>query len=292
MRLFAFITKTLDQFHRDLDRIGSSIDSATAEYNAQKSNEEPAPLVRAELYRAQSEVDNEEFRASRHEERDRVRLQVEALGAVIAGILAIASILQWIETRHAVNVATISAVAAQKGAAASEDQAKAARLATQATVDAFRLDQRAWVGPIEMGINDPPIRTGSRLVATVVLTNSGKTPALHLYALTSIYVFSKDVVLTPRYKVDKTDQPSYSVLQPGMKELITTLPVETVSGSGAGVLSSGDFEDIQSGKYIVYVYGKITYRDVFQREHTTKFCGFLNRNMTTLRACKTYNEAD
>ena len=292
MRLFAFITRTLDQLHHDLDRIGASIDSATAEYTAQNGKEKLAPVVRAELYRAQSEVDNEGSRASRHEERDRIRLGVEKLGVLIAVVLAAASILQWIETRRAVNVAVVSAVAAQRGAAASEEQAQAARLATQATVDAFRLDQRAWVGPIEMGINNPPIRAGSTLVATVVLSNSGKTPALHLYALTSIYVFPKDVVLTPRYKVDKTDQPSNSVIQPGMKEMITTLPVQSLSGSGAGVLSPGDFDDIQSGRYIVYVYGKITYRDVFQREHTTKFCGFLNRNMTTLRACKTYNEAD
>jgi hypothetical protein len=177
-------------------------------------------------------------------------------------------------------------------ASAMEGTLGEAKRSLDATITQNRLDQRAWVGPIEMGINDPPVHVGSRLVATIVLTNSGKTPALDVATLASIEFVDKDAILNPHYQIDKTDQVSRSVIQPGMKEIITTLPVSSPTGSGAGTMGTKDFTEIQSGKSIVYVFGKITYRDVFGGKHFATFCGFLNRNMTTLRPCKTYSQAD
>jgi hypothetical protein len=177
----------------------------------------------------------------------------------------------------------------EKARVSSEESSKQA---FQATIDNFHHEQRAWVGPIEMGINEPPIHVGSRLVATIVLTNSGKTPALNVSTLAAIAFWDKRLPVDPHFKIDNTDQPSNSVIQPGMKETITTLPISSPLNSGAGVVGTNDLAEIESGESIVYVFGRITYRDVFQKEHRTTFCGFLNRNLTTLRACKTYNQAD
>jgi hypothetical protein len=172
---------------------------------------------------------------------------VIAVGTLVS---AGAICMQYMEM-HEGGVQTDRIIAAdERIASAMEGTLGEAKRSLDAAINQNRLDQRAWVGPIEMGINDPPVHVGSKLVATVVLTNNGKTPALDVATLASIEFVDKGTVLNPHYKIDKTDQSSKSVIQPGMKEMITTLPVGSPTGSGAGTVSAGDLAEIQSGGHL------------------------------------------
>jgi hypothetical protein len=153
------------------------------------------------------------------------------------------------------------------------------------------LDERAWLGAVKIGVVNAPIGLNNPVIGLIELTNSGKSPAKKVRTLAAIQALKKGVVLVPKYAIDKTDQPSYSVIQPGMPMEITTLPIEGTQGK-IGTVGIDDLADFKSGDYIVYIYGIITYEDIFSHKHTTKFCGFVNRNLQTVRACQSYNEAN
>lgn len=52
------------------------------------------------------------------------------------------------------------------------------------------------------------------------------------------------------------------------------------------VLANLQLQEIRSGS------GRIPYKDVFDRQHLTTFCGFLRTDLETVTACNGYNEAD
>jgi hypothetical protein len=53
-----------------------------------------------------------------------------------------------------------------------------------------------------------------------------------------------------------------------------------------------DIDNIASGKIIYYLYGQITYADIFRNAHETTFCMYLKRDMTEFEHCDTYNDAN
>jgi hypothetical protein len=287
----AALLRNLGAVHGDLQKISGSIEAASAKQPASKcGHQSPILVTLTPDHRAESQNKDAKDSSARQEGRDHIRLAVEIIALVVGFIVAGANILLWIQTKEATRIAAISAKAAQSGAAASQAQAEAARTSTLAAIDQSQLDQRAWVGVEQMVINDPPIRVGSQLVATVILANSGKTPALQVGTLASITVEPKGTIIkSPKYAVDHTDQTSHPAIQPGGRMSITSLPVASTTG-GIATVSTGDFADLQSGKYVCYVYGRIIYKDIFARIHITHFCAFLNPNMTTVRACETYND--
>jgi hypothetical protein len=56
-----------------------------------------------------------------------------------------------------------------------------------------------------------------------------------------------------------------------------------------------DYPFIDSGTGIIYVYGEVTYVDIYDRPHVTKFCNYtvkLTSNKWGLVNCKKFNEMD
>jgi hypothetical protein len=95
-----------------------------------------------------------------------------------------------------------------------------------------------------------------------------------------------------QYKVVGTVQPSvtsskptHGVMQPGMKFSLKPLPIE-------GLASKADIDDLINGRYIVYLSGTITYEDVFEKPHETRFCLYLQPDLAAFSACSTNNEAN
>jgi hypothetical protein len=297
----AFQTATeplLMALYEAIEKISGKIESATAEYKAEHAVQRPEPTIHAILNRPQGEIEEEEARythkkeyENRHEGRDRVRLVVECFALAVGIIVAVANIELWIVTAKSVEISAAAAEAAKRGAIASESQVKATQESIQATVNSFQLDQRAWLGANKIGLVDS-IDLGSTIKGLIELTNTGKTPAKKVRTLGAIEVLAKGVVPIPKYQVDHTDQTSYSVIQPGMSMTITTPAIKGASGEEFGTTNQTDLDDLKSGRFIIYIFGEITYEDVFGRPHITKFCGFVNRNLQTVRACQTYNDAD
>ncbi len=155
----------------------------------------------------------------------------------------------------------------------------------KANIIASRLDQRAWVGVPEFVTtggsqsSDGKIFSFSELL--IVIRNSGKTPALNLTAAT--LVLSKDSLekigdydaeiakisakISGHSQVDKGFRgdlfPAQQVLSPGAA-------INQIASQG-GQWTIRD--DVNNRFFIPYVFGKITYNDIFSRKkHTTEFC--------------------
>lgn len=169
---------------------------------------------------------------------------------------------------------------------------KQSKAALDATIDNFRLEQRAWVGPTQAfpaeylnGNKKVYVEEGQQIKGGVFITNSGRTPARNLNTLISLISLKADAKLDPKYMVDATTQPSNTVMQPGMTFSLRPLPIK-------GIVSKADIDDLASGRYIIYMFGLITYEDIFGHPHSTKFCMYVTPDFTTFRGCSAYNEAD
>lgn len=174
---------------------------------------------------------------------------------------------------------------------AAEDSANAAKRAADTANQSMQLDQRAWVGPVEAAL--PPYDDGGRKVYikigekpkfSFVLANSGKTPALKLTFKITNHVYRSTEPFVPYYETPKT-KTTVGTLFPGGRMSIPTLETP-------GVAERFHVTSFASGEYIDYVYGEISYEDIFGQPHKTEFCTYVDQTLTQLFSCATYNYAD
>ena len=168
--------------------------------------------------------------------------------------------------------------ATKDGANAAMRSADAAEKAVEATINSIRLEQRAWVGVKHMRWRRE-FKKGEKLEAVISVENTGRTPAL-------------DVIVK---KGSGTVYPTKKILSRpvrGETALIVIAPnnsfasLRTVSEG----LTETDIRLLKSGERSVYVYGTITYLDIFKRTHKTGFCGFYTEDaFPALEFCRTMN---
>ena len=145
------------------------------------------------------------------------------------------------------NKIAFEASTAQSRAAleASTAQSKAA---LDASIKQSRLDQRAWVGVVQVtspthivGRSKVYMKIGEPLKFAAVVTNSGKTPALNL---TSRLTF-KSFASGERFKPDYGTQPSRRseiIIQPGMRARLEASSVFLTGTSRPPRVTKGDVE--------------------------------------------------
>jgi hypothetical protein len=278
--------ESLNPTREVLEKISSQIDTATAEYKAENAKEKPTPVIRGVLNRPQAEIDNEESRHTRHEGRDRVRLIVEVIALGIGAIVAGANVLLWIQTREATRIASISASAALKGADAAADQVSATKQSIEASIENFRLDQRAWLGYRAVGILEP-ITAHRPLRMVLSIKNTGKTPALKVRESTTTAGPNKPnaVIPGPSFKEKANGSiDSQAVVQPDGE---LTIPVDYPKD-----ISQPFIDAIKAGVTTIYIVSKVTYSDVFGRTHYTTFCAELSATLNAFSECRNYNDTD
>jgi hypothetical protein len=155
---------------------------------------------------------------------------------------------------------------------------------SQTAEETFRDEQRAWVGAL--GVTNVIIKEGAPPVFGVVVTNSGKTPALHVRFLTTGGSRMRGEQSNFAYPPLPKDQiVSDFVLQPGSQYTLN-------SGIPEQSATKPQVDAITSGTTIFWIYGKVRYEDVSKRIHHTKFCFLLATDLKTGQPCSTYNEAD
>jgi hypothetical protein len=165
------------------------------------------------------------------------------------------------------------------------------RRAVRNSEDSLRLDQRAWVGAVE--IDNPSLLDGTRHVYlkqgaaaffNVVITNTGKTPALKVGTLINWLILPSATPFSP-VSGSTTGHPSLTVIQPQMRLTLTTrMENEQVSRERISALASGSHN--------LYLFGEISYVDIFGDQHRTKFCAMLTPNLDAFGSCNSHNEAD
>jgi hypothetical protein len=170
----------------------------------------------------------------------------------------------------------------QKSANANVKSADQTEIAVRNAAENFRLDERAWVGlksvTVHFGLKPTPI-IEPWVFGEAVVVNSGKTVALDVatYCLPLAIPGRKiDIRDWPEIKrnLDKmsTKTASYSMLVPNATVIIS-LDNQLKRGFA--------LPDIEAEKIYAYLIGRITYEDIFRRQHTTIWCGRYKPHTTT-----------
>jgi cell division protein FtsI/penicillin-binding protein 2 len=146
------------------------------------------------------------------------------------------------------------------------------KAALDASIEISRNDQRAWVGPIEVtlpqfsdGSHAVYLKEGSQATIGVTITNSGKTPARKFMPRIQMGVLRTGKPFIPEYPALSTRQ-SVAVVHPGMKPILYAPPF----GPPKQLIDA-----IAGGQYVLYLYGIMTYEDIYNRPHKTTFCMFI-----------------
>jgi hypothetical protein len=206
---------------------------------------------------------------------------------------------------QAKQAAADSAEAAKK----VESQLEIAREQTKATQDSakaiqrqMRVDQRAWL-KIEMASMRNNYIEGQPIEIPMRMINTGKTPALNVYAKIMVEVIHNGE--SPRFlSLSYRDyRPgivfSIGLMYPGIPESFpATLKRRIAPGNDIPEPVSREmYEELHSGITYWAVHGMATYNDIFGIAHWVKFCGWITDfpstpGTYTAGKCSEYNKAD
>jgi hypothetical protein len=216
--------------------------------------------------------------------------------SVISGFV---SFLQFRAAKDSANAALAASITAMQQLRIAEDAnrltmintnlgERQSRAALSASIDQNRWDQRAWVGVVD--VIPPWLENGKRVYIKVaetgdivlVISNSGRTPARKMKINAATAEGPKGKTFRAEYRDDGIDVSSLSTLFPAAQF--------NVRLSTKGAIPY--YSLIKSGDYVFYIFGEITYDDVFNRRHSTTFCFFTNADVDAANACDTYNDAN
>jgi hypothetical protein len=168
--------------------------------------------------------------------------------------------------------------------------ANAARDAVEATRDATRIDQRAWVS-LKNVFTDPKIpEVGKTIRFSVEFYNSGKTPARKLIGNAVVDPVAKGGEPNFSYTGDKQIAAGY--MAPNSMSNADLFPAISRSTGKPGPLTQPLFDGITNGDIILYVHGRIDYEDIFGLPHWTTFCWFYLPGNGQFGACAAHNDSD
>ncbi len=148
----------------------------------------------------------------------------------------------------------------------------AAKIAGDALTDStnkFEADERPYVVVTLVAFAEKPV-VGGTMSATVMLKNTGKTPAINIHFHREIGYFENAPTNFAEWVAKANGNISSGTLGAGID---TTIQI-----SHPYVLKGEDIDEIQIGKSKVFVFGVCTYQSVFNKDATyeTYVCSFYN----------------
>ena len=164
--------------------------------------------------------------------------------------------------------------------------------ATLYTVHEFNkqteLDQRAWIGL--QGVDGFP-KAGEELRVSPRYINTGKTMALHVRRQANWTILWHEDRFKPIW--DGRHEPNVSGGY-AVSNLVPNLPMtqHLHDPRRGNQISQRDYNWINEGDLVLYVYGRVCYDDIFQKPHWIHFCDFYNPDDNTYSSCEIYNEID
>lgn len=183
---------------------------------------------------------------------------------------------------------------ANRIAGSMSETAHQSKVALDATIENFHLEQRAWVGPTIVSYprhtvngNKVYVKEGEKFTADISVINSGKTPARDVRTVTTVFFEKPRTILKQQVPKNVKDLQGVGILQPGAR-----LEISTVFPRNGAVISKNDIEEITSGRAIISIVGEINYSDVFKESHFAKFCFQLRHDLTGFHGCKKGNDAN
>jgi hypothetical protein len=257
-----------------LTQIQQQIKAIAAKPQSEKKENGPPPEVIARLA-FPAGIDTEKNASERRKQRrDRWRLFVEVLTLIAVVWYGAVAYHQWREMIIATGAAQQAVVEARLNRGQAEKS-------LDATIDQFRLEQRAWLG---MGDVNARFIVGEPLLITTPIKNSGKTPALNV---------SVSAVLDA---VPKDGKPDFSIPTPPSHRVVilpnAAFSAERNATHESGSLSQFGKESVMSGTQVLYNFGTVTYDDVFGYHHWFRFCYRFDPKTSGFPTCENHNDVD
>ena len=97
--------------------------------------------------------------------------------------------------------------------------------------------------------------------AEVKIKNVGQTPAFHLIIKSAINIYAKEFSSDPNF-----------IDLPGKEIILPNGSYYDIKLSNIREFNSQEIDDVREKKKFFYAYGELSYTDIFDDHHITKFC--------------------
>ena len=181
--------------------------------------------------------------------------------------------------------ARIQAETAQGQLQIMESQEQAMRDALEETRRTVRYSEAAYIA-IKDGLL---IQFGPNQITVAKLwyTNAGNTPAYNVRLYGHLNLAERFLVPVEHDKLKE----GYDGLEMS-QDLVAPNGERTHTIASRGPLTEPLFQEIKAGRFRFYVWGIITYEDIFGRQRWTTFCSMQVGDGTALYGCGSNNDAD
>jgi len=140
------------------------------------------------------------------------------------------------------------------------------KAALDQSIEASRIDQRAWLGVKHMKMITLEMEKPVTVEAVVV--NTGKT-----FALDSRFLVTVAVHAGPPLDVDRAAASPERLAKQFPERPYVVFPGVEVTARATRSVTGETIARIKDGMVTVYFFGELSYTDIFQRPHRTEFCG-------------------
>jgi hypothetical protein len=174
-------------------------------------------------------------------------------------------------------------IAATKAADAAKESSDTAKRSIEFARETAHLDQRAWVSIFHGPLSEPP-KVGQKFRVSVPIKNTGKTFARKVTVDGGVHIVRADA--KPNFAAKAAGN------QPVTGLLLAPNGEYTLIVDPADPWSDDQNKAITSGQYQAFVWGCITYYDVFDCVHWTIYCCTLNPDNWGWDIYSQHNDAD
>ncbi len=258
-----------------------------------------------ELAEQKAKEAQHELRESRREWREYALMAAAVLAAAFAGWQGYEARRARISADHAAELARtdaknaadqarkdsesalqVQADAAKRSEAQADRSAKAAEASAFTALQTLHVSERAYVY-MKPSLLKPP-SPGEKLQVSVVIGNSGRTPALEMYA-----TFRATIAATSMSAEDVFEMRYTHKLQYQEGSLITLASGQTTEQrSDTRVLPPPEFDQIVQGKSLIYVFAIASYKDIFNQPHHSEICATYHPTVNAFENCHVHNKSD
>jgi hypothetical protein len=149
---------------------------------------------------------------------------------------------------------------------------KAATDAVEATKEAMRIDQRAWLGVEYIRSNPLVPEIGKPFIVEVHIKNTGKTPAIKIASRGRGEPVLKG--RKPNFSYEGVE-PFSAFMSPGAGTS-TTVPPMTIPQTNQSIVINDDLiKGLTAETFTVFVHGRFDYEDIFGNPHWITYCANL-----------------
>jgi hypothetical protein len=291
-RLIGFARLVLSRMVRIEKIIKDQTGAISEAVKASHADKSTPPKIIAEAYLPQAvEIKKNADDAADDKKYQRWSLLIAWLTLAAVVIYAGVAILQWREMIGATN-------AASDAVHESRLNRQQSIQALNASIEQFRLDQRAWVNPSSKGLAK---ESNNSMDWPFSVLNSGKTPAFKESAEMFGLMVANDESVSFDYSLPNIGKDRLNTVIPNAQNEILGVPVYFNNNKSELVyFTPAVIEQIKAGKVVFILYARITYNDVFSVPHWVNFCtysfgapvGYVGKPPIAANQCAAYNKTD